>query len=171
MPRGPARSSNSCAVQSGAAKLGDDGISRVILTHFLTLMPMLFAAAAGEPDPERTMARRMVIRDAMILRIPVRARPGLPLEWRERRGPRCVAATTIAGAMLSSQDSVDFALRDRGRLRAELDKDCLALDFYGGFYVEPSDGRLCARRDAIRSRMGGSCRIIRFRELVPHSKP
>ena len=69
--------------------------------------------------------------------------------------------------MLSGRSSVDFVLRDRRRVRAELDSDCPALDFYGGFYVQPDDDRICARRDVIRSRMGGICRIERFRRLVP----
>jgi hypothetical protein len=41
------------------------------------------------------------------------------------------------------------------------------LDFYGQLYLLPNDGRICARRDSIRSRVGGSCRIEKFRTLVP----
>ena len=37
----------------------------------------------------------------------------------------------------------------------------------GGFYLQPQDDRLCVRRDAIHSRMGGSCTIEQFRKLVP----
>ena len=69
--------------------------------------------------------------------------------------------------MLSGRSSVDFVMRDRSRLRARLDSNCLALDFYDGFYVQPQDHRLCMRRDVIRSRIGGECRIERFRLLVP----
>jgi hypothetical protein len=69
--------------------------------------------------------------------------------------------------MLSGQSSVDFVLRDRSRVRAMIDDDCSALDFYDGFYVQPDDDRLCVRRDEIRSRMGASCKIEKFRALVP----
>ena len=48
-----------------------------------------------------------------------------------------------------------------------MDSDCPALDFYGGFYLQPDDERICAKRETIRSRVGGSCRIERFRLLVP----
>ena len=54
-------------------------------------------------------------------------------------------------------------LRNRQRIRAGSTSDCPALDFYGGFYLQPDDERICAKRDSIHSRMGGSCRIERFR--------
>jgi hypothetical protein len=69
--------------------------------------------------------------------------------------------------MLSGREHVDFLLYDRTRLRARLSEDCPALDFYNGFYLTPDDGQVCIKRDTIHSRMGGSCRIERFRRLVP----
>jgi hypothetical protein len=62
---------------------------------------------------------------------------------------------------------VDFVLANRARIRARFDEGCPALDFYAGFYLQPQDDRLCAGRDAVHSRMGGSCTIDRFRLLVP----
>ena len=56
-------------------------------------------------------------------------------------------------------------------MRARLQDECPALDYYRGFYVRPQpDGRICADRDAIRTRSGGDCGIDRFRRLVP-AKP
>ena len=52
-------------------------------------------------------------------------------------------------------------------VRAHLDEDCPALDFYRGFYLQVQDDHLCAHRDAIHSRMGGSCTIDKFKQLVP----
>ena len=69
--------------------------------------------------------------------------------------------------MLSGPSSIDFVLRDRQRVRAVMDSECPALDFYGGFYLQPDDERICAKRETIRSRVGGSCRIEKFRLLVP----
>jgi hypothetical protein len=69
--------------------------------------------------------------------------------------------------VLSGEEQVDFVLADRRRIRAQFDEDCPALDFYGGFYLQPQDDQLCAHRDAIHSRMGGSCTIGRFRQLKP----
>ena len=78
------------------------------------------------------------------------------------------AITGLAFAILYSVLGVPLALlADRTRIRAQLDEDCPALDFYGGFYLQPDDDRLCAHRDAIHSRMGGSCTIERFRQLEP----
>ena len=149
----------------------DYGISAVIFVNLLALLPALAGLAAADPPAGSRVLQRVTMRDELIMRIPIRPRPGPQVEWQEKRGPRCIPAATIAGAMLSGRGSVDFVLRDRSRLRAELDSDCPALDFYDGFYVQPDDHRLCMRRDVIRSRMGGSCRIERFRQLVPRLKP
>ena len=146
------------------------GIAPVTFIHLLTLLPALAGLLLADAAAAQSV-RGVTIREEVIMRIPIRPRPGAAkVEWREKRGPRCIAADSIAGAMLSGRNSVDFVLRDRRRLRAKLDSDCPALDFYDGFYVQPEDHRLCMRRDAIRSRMGGECRIDRFRMLVPRVK-
>ena len=128
---------------------------------------MLLGLAALAQDRGEGAVRQVMIEEQLTIRVPVRLRQVSPIEWRERKGPKCFPAATIRGAMLSGPSSVDFLLRDRSRVRAELDSDCHSLDFYGGFYLQPADEKLCARRDAIRSRMGGQCRIDRFRSLEP----
>lgn len=111
---------------------------------------------------------RVTIEQTTVFRIPVRPHSTAPfIQWSEHKGPKCLPTADIAGAMLAGPDSIDFLLRDRQRVRARVDDDCTALDFYDGFYVQPIDDRLCARRDEIRSRMGASCRIETFRTLVP----
>jgi hypothetical protein len=112
----------------------------------------------------------MVVRDEIVLRIPIRPRPMRPIEWKEGKGPRCLDTDRLAGAMLSGPSSIDFVLRDRRRFRAELDNECPALDFYTGFYLQPDDDRVCAKRDEVRRRDGGGCRIERFRSLTPRVK-
>jgi hypothetical protein len=72
--------------------------------------------------------------------------------------------------MLSGNEQVDFLLGNGVRVRAKFDERCPALDFYGGFYLKTEDQRLCAGRDAVRSRMGGDCTIERFKHLVPSSR-
>ena len=109
--------------------------------------------------------QRMVVRDDIIMHVPIANRRLPPLEWIERKGPKCVPAGMIAGAAMASPSEIDFTLRDRRRIRARLDSDCAGLDFYGGFYVEPEGGAVCARRDEIRSRAGSSCRIEGFKRL------
>jgi len=138
----------------------------MMLLAFLGLFPAMFGLTAESPQA----VRRMVVRDEIILRIPVRPRPSPAIEWKERKGPRCLDTNRLAGAMLSGPSSIDFVLRDRRRFRAEMDSECPALDYYNGFYLLPEDDRLCAKRDFVRSRVGGSCRIERFRSLVPQLK-
>ena len=137
------------------------------LLAFLGLIPALFGLAGDPPSPERHRVRRMVINEELVISIPIRPRPSPKLEWIERKGPKCIAAERIAGATLSGPSSIDFVLRDRSRVRAQFDDECPALDFYRGFYLQPDDQRICAKRETIQSRVGASCRIERFRRLVP----
>src|SRR3546814_20543752 len=122
------------------------------------------------PDPRHV--GHMSSRRLMISRVAVvvgRAAPAAAkVEWNEGRGPDCVEAKSIAGAALLGQNSVDLLLRDSSRIRAKLENSCPALDYYYGFYISPNaDGRICADRDVIRSRMGGQCEIDSFRRLRP----
>lgn len=143
--------------------------------NLLALLAASLLASMGGADQAQPGAgqevRRLVVRDELILRIPVRPMPPRPrLEWIERKGPKCLASRSIAGALLSGPSSIDFLLADRSRVRAKMDNDCPALDFYGGFYLEPEDGRICAKREEIRSRVGASCRIERFKTLEAKPK-
>jgi hypothetical protein len=134
---------------------------------FLTLLPVLLGMLAAQPANVGTVTR-LVIQDEVILRVPVQPRPVAPeVDWVERKAPKCIPAGMIRRALLSGPEQVDFILADRTRIRAKFDEDCPALDFYGGFYLQPRDERLCADRDAVHSRMGGSCTIDKFRLLVP----
>ena len=147
------------------------GAAQLTLSTLLALLPALLGLAAAQPDERPQSVRRLVVEDEVILRIPLRPRSApLPFEWIERKGPKCIPVGAIRGARLSGPDHVDFMMADRRRVRAKFDDDCPALDFYGGFYLKPEDERLCARRDSVHSRIGGSCRIERFRQLVPKLK-
>jgi hypothetical protein len=141
----------------------------VTIATFIALLPALLGIAGAEPAEERV--RTLVVQDQMLIRVPVRPRQlPTPLQWVERKGPKCIASSAIRGATLSGPEQVDFLLFDRRRVRARLDNNCPALDFYAGFYLNPDDNRICAGRDAIRSRIGGSSMIDRVRELVPRLK-
>jgi len=136
---------------------------------FLGLLPLLLGMLASQPGTAEQSVTRLIIQNELILRIPVQPHPMLQeIEWVEHKGPKCIPAGAIRRALLSGSDEVDFVLANRGRVRAKFDEDCPALDFYGGFYLQPQDDQqLCAGRDAIHSRMGGSCTIERFRQLEP----
>src|SRR5690348_12326619 len=134
----------------------------------LNFVPLLLGLFAAQPALIEQSVTRLVVQDEVILRIPVQPRPLVPqFDWEERNGPKCIHTAKIRGALLSSAQQVDFMLGGGRRIRAQLDEDCPALDFYGGFYLQPQDTRICAGRDAIHSRMGGSCTIESFRQLVP----
>ena len=139
---------------------------------FLGLVPVLlgvFAVQSGTVQPGTVQSvTRLVVQDELILRVPVLPRQMAPrIEWVEKKGPKCIPAGAIRRAMLSGPEEVDFILSNRARVRARLEDGCPALDFYGGFYLQPQDWRICADRDEVHSRMGGSCTIERFRQLVP----
>jgi hypothetical protein len=129
---------------------------------------MLVGIFAGQPGAMQQSVTRLVVQDEVILRVRVLPRPLVqPIVWVERKGPKCIPVGAIRRALLSGPEQVDLILASRARVRAQFDEDCPALDFYGDFYLQPQDGRLCAGRDAVHSRIGGSCTIERFKLLVP----
>jgi hypothetical protein len=143
----------------------------VSVGSFWGLLPLLLGLFAGQPAAVGQSVTRLVVQDEVILRIPVQPRPLMPqIEWIERKGPKCVPVAAIQRASLQGSGEVDFIFGNHARVRAQLDENCPALDFYGGFYLQPEDDRLCAGRDAVHSRIGGSCMIERFKQLVPKAR-
>ncbi len=112
---------------------------------------------------------RIIIRVPRMSRMPARTPTRTyapPREWKEHKGPKCIAVDEIAGAMLNKDGAVDLVMDDTTRLRARLDGDCKPLDYYSGFYLRPgADGMICKDRDAIRMRSGARCEIEGFKSL------
>lgn len=142
------------------------------------------APGPGKPVPSPSSAAaptriaQVRIQQHIVIRVPrpdpvrrVTAPPAAPLPpigWVEKRADDCVDAESLSGAAIIRSDSVDLVLAGGRRVRAKLGNECPALDFYAGFYVKPNkDGKVCAKRDAFRSRSGGECRIKSFRTLIP----
>ena len=135
----------------------------------LNFVPLVLGLFAMQPAAVEQSVTRLVIQDEVILRVPVQPRPFRPaIAWEERNGPKCIPTGAIQRALLFGSEHVDFILGNHRRIRAQLDEDCRALDFYGSIYLQPEDDRLCAGRDAIHLRAGGSCTIESFKLLVPH---
>lgn len=133
--------------------------------------PMLVSARLPQPWAGEELAQ-LTIHERLIIRIPrvsparMRATPVVPV-WREKKGPRCVEMKSLTGAAIGEDGDVDLIVDGVQRIRAKLDQDCPVLSFYSGFYLKPtSDGKICARRDVLRSRGGTRCGIDRFRRLV-----
>jgi hypothetical protein len=134
----------------------------------LSLVPALLGLIALQPGANQQTVTRLIVQDEVILRVPIQSRPvAQPIIWVEHKGPRCIPAAVIRRAMLSGPEQVDFIIAGGSRIRAQFDEDCPTLDFYGNFYLQPQDDLLCAGRDAVHSRMGGSCTIERFKQLIP----
>jgi hypothetical protein len=139
------------------------GISAAALLAWLPLLFGFAGPAGGGAPPTVT---RMIVQEQLVIKIPVRPQPvRRALDWEERKGPKCLDTKQIQGAVLAGPSNVDFAMTDRSWVRAKFNDDCPALDFYRGFYLKPGDDRLCAKRDFVHSRMGGSCQIEQFRGL------
>lgn len=137
----------------------------------LPLALLALAAPALASVGDRVALAQYTVRQRVIIRVPrvaPRAAAPEPIEWREKKGPKCIPAAALAGALVRERDKLDLVLRGGRRVRAELEDDCHGIDFYRGFYVKPSaDGMVCADRDVVRSRSGAKCPIDRFRLLVP----
>lgn len=132
------------------------------------LLPLVLGLAGSQAGETLPSVGRLVRDGDVIVRVPVHPRSLVPrLEWDEGKRFKCVDSSAIRGAVLAGSDHVDLLLNGRQRVRASFDGNCPALDFYGGFYLKTEDHRVCARRDSVHSRMGGSCRIEKFRRLVP----
>lgn len=123
--------------------------------------------ASGQDNPRQPTVRRVIIRNQLVLKIPLQPRQSNASQYRLLETPRCVATREITGANMSGQRTIDFTLANDRRLRVHMSKECKSLDFYGGFYLQPQDERVCVQRDVIRTRMGGNCQIERFQLLQP----
>jgi len=173
------------------------GIAAVLTAAFLWFAAAAPAADAtppvAAPDPlvaistpsmdQASSFWQMVIEQQLIIRVPARRSPinnfaaerstprreiELPIVWKEKKAPKCVAMRNIMGMQAVQRDSIDLITRQRQRLRAQLNRGCRALDFYAGFYMEGSkDGKLCEDRDQIHARTGAKCEIDKFRLMVP----
>ncbi len=137
-------------------------------------LPLLLAAplAMSASEPAGVELAQLTFRERIVIRIPRLPMPSRrsaapPIAWEEKKGPKCVAASTLASAAISPDGDVDLVVTDGRRLRAKLDDDCPSLNFYSGFYLKQAkDGKVCAGRDMLRTRSGGHCEISRFRTLV-----
>jgi hypothetical protein len=131
----------------------------------LSALPDVAPSIDGTALAQLTIERRVVIRVPVM---PMNVVPMRPIRMVEKKGPKCVMASDLGGAFVSGPRQIDLYLRGGARLRAELDRQCNAVDLRFGFYIRPNrDGQMCSDRDMIHARTGGQCDIERFRTLVP----
>ncbi|MET0361167.1 MAG: hypothetical protein ABW048_05370 [Sphingobium sp.] len=134
---------------------------------------ILLLLASPEAGPVQwaqvSIEQRVIIRVPMTRggTAPSRVQAKQAEQWRERKGPRCIALRSIRAASILVTDGVDLILADKHRYRARLERGCRSIGFYSGFYVEPDDdGSLCSGRDQLQARSGLNCGIDSFRRLV-----
>lgn len=141
--------------------------------------PLLISAQDAR-SLDGTQWAQLTIRERIVIRIPrvrpvtdasVRSLSALPAAatpvWIEKRAADCVPVAALTGASVDRSGAVDLMVEDGRRLRAKLEDECPTLDFYSGFYLKrTSDGQICAKRDALRSRSGAHCAIKGFRTLT-----
>ena len=148
-------------------------------TAFLPMMALALSALIPGVAAlaEHVTVAQLQITRSFVIRIPgwrrtATAPAAAGTQFKEHKGPRCIDAAAIGGAAVSAPDSVDFTLKGGQRVRARLEDQCPALDYYSGFYVvPPPDGKICADRDSIHTRSGADCGIDKFRALTPISPP
>jgi hypothetical protein len=131
---------------------------------------LLMNAPADPPVQwaQLSIEQRVIIRVPMARKgaAPTRPTPKARDEWREKKGPRCIALRSIRSAGIVMDRAIDLMLADNHRYRARLGSGCHSMAFYSGFYVEPDeDGSLCSGRDTLQARGGASCAIDSFRRL------
>ncbi len=112
---------------------------------------LIALCAAAPPTFDRSVAQ-------------VRARPGqgepTPGAGGRAAATRCVGVDHVAGAIVFGDRAVELTMTDHSRWRMNFAAACPALSFYQGFYYRRAvAGRLCAGRDAVISRAGGTCPI------------
>ena len=138
--------------------------------------PALAAAGDSMAQLDGVVIAQTTIHERVIIRLPrmgsarslARAPVPAPIRYKEKKGPKCVAAAEMGGIAIVEPGAVDLIMQGGKRLRAKLDDDCGPMDFYNGFYLRPAaDGKVCAKRDVIRMRSGASCEITTFKRLQP----
>ena len=135
---------------------------------------LVLVPGSAPAAPESYVLTQMAIQSRTIVRLPrlpaaqTQASPFKTMTWIEKKGPKCIALDTLAGALITQPRSVDLVQLGGERVRAQINKRCPSLDFYSGFYLKPTaDGQICAGRDPVRTRAGRACEIDRFRKLIP----
>lgn len=126
------------------------------MTRRLTLLAVALALAppvAAEPPKMRKVPVRPSISD-------YKETQSLLERITGKSHRACIDSERIAGAIVTSDRTLDLVLSGGERWRMRFKDDCSALSYYRGFYYQQTRaGRLCAGRDTIRARSGAECTI------------
>ena len=139
------------------------------------MIPLVLAlmAATGSvaPSVDGVELAQLTIQQRVVVRVPlasVQTAVPTPMRWVEKKGPKCVEVSSLAGFVVRGPQIVDLFLRNGARVRTRLEKQCAAVDLGYGFYIKPnSDGHICRDRDMLHARTGGQCEVEKFTTLKP----
>jgi hypothetical protein len=132
---------------------------RAITRILMATIGVILLGGAAPPVFDRSVAR--------VHARPGQASAGTRASSRAAR-TRCVGVDHVAGAVVLGDRAVEMTMTDHSRWRMNFDAACPALSFYQGFYYRRAvAGRLCAGRDAVISRAGGTCAIASIVRVRP----
>ena len=119
----------------------------------LTLAAALAGPAAAEPLKVHKVPFQQRSAEGGALR-------NLTAMFTKKSRRACIESARSAGAIVTSDRSIDLMLAGGERWRMGFRADCPALSYYQGFYYRQTRaGRLCAGRDAVLARSGSECPI------------
>ncbi len=130
----------------------------------VSIAPVPVAASSSATLAQLTIQQRVVVRVPLA---PMPATPQIPTRWVEKKGPKCVGLSDVAGFAVRGPQTVDLLLRNGQRMRTRLEKQCTNIDLGYGFYIKPNADRLiCRGRDVLHARTGGQCEVAGFSALL-----
>ncbi len=132
--------------------------------------PMPIGTDIAPPEQDQIRIEHTVI--IRVPRAPANPRKGSlkpdRTNWAEEKMGNCLMIKKIAGVRVSTASTLELLTVDGHQVRAYLNKDCEAREFYSGFYIEkPKDGNFCKGREVLHARSGAECRVTKFRLLKP----
>lgn len=130
------------------------------MPRFPLLLLLLLTATAAHAGPDAV--RKVALDPPRVREVEVEDRDrGGVLGLLSKKSKRaCVDVALIAGAIVTSDKSIELRMVDGERWRMGFKRACPALSYYQGFYYRRTEaGKLCAGRDAVSARSGITCPI------------
>jgi hypothetical protein len=144
---------------AGCMTPDDDAIAAATRGRWAAALRLVAAGLAMAAVPAAADVARVPVDRAGAAKVPAAWRLGAA----DRNG--CIDPDRIAGAMVLGSRTLEVVLRGGSRYRLVFAANCPQLGYYGGFYYKRggvagrSADRLCAGRDRLQGREGGTCPI------------
>jgi hypothetical protein len=122
------------------------------------VVPVLLAASAAHAAPGSVS--RVALDTPRVSEVETdEGRGGFGL-FSKKAKRACLDVALIAGAIVTSDKSIELRTVTGERWRMGFKRACPALSYYQGFYYRRTQaGKLCAGRDAVSARSGLTCPI------------